>query len=188
VKRYSGGMRRRLDIATSLIVIPDLLFLDEPTTGLDPHSRGQVWELVRTIVAGGTTVLLTTQYLDEADRLADRIAVIDAGRVVAEGTSAHLKTKVGAGTLRVRLADRAQRPQAQRLLADALGSAVDDDGEPALVRLQLSGADAQVRATAALADLADAGVAIADFAFGQPTLDEVFRSLTGGHEQQGVAA
>ncbi len=99
VKTYSGGMRRRLDIAASVIVQPDLMFLDEPTTGLDPRSRAQVWDIVRALVAGGTTVLLTTQYLDEADQLADRIAVIDRGRVVAEGTPDQLKTEVGAATL-----------------------------------------------------------------------------------------
>ncbi|HEX6195460.1 MAG TPA: ATP-binding cassette domain-containing protein [Jiangellaceae bacterium] len=99
VKTYSGGMRRRLDIAASIIVQPDLIFLDEPTTGLDPRSRAQVWDIVRSLVAGGTTVLLTTQYLDEADQLADRIAVIDRGLVVAEGTPDQLKTEVGATTL-----------------------------------------------------------------------------------------
>src|SRR5690606_26381275 len=105
VKTYSGGMRRRLDIAASLIVTPDLIFLDEPTTGLDPRSRNQVWEIVRALVADGTTVLLTTQYLEEADQLAHRIAVIDHGRVIAEGTSKELKTSVGTGVMHIQLAD-----------------------------------------------------------------------------------
>src|ERR687891_658255 len=116
VKGYSGGMRRRLDIAASIIVTPELMFLDEPTTGLDPRSRNHVWELVRTIVAGGTTVVLTTQYLDEADRLADGIAVIDRGRVIAEGARGELKASVGAGGVRVRLLDPAQRDQAEHVL------------------------------------------------------------------------
>jgi ABC-2 type transport system ATP-binding protein len=114
VKKYSGGMRRRLDIAASIVLTPDLLFLDEPTTGLDPRSRGQVWDIVRALVAGGTTVLLTTQYLDEADKLADRIAVIDQGRVIAEGTSGELKASVGGGALHVRLRQPDQRDEAQR--------------------------------------------------------------------------
>ena len=105
VSTYSGGMRRRLDIASSIVVTPDVLFLDEPTTGLDPRSRNQVWEIVRVLVAAGTTVLLTTQYLDEADQLADRIAIIDHGRIIAEGTSAELKASVGTGALHVRLHD-----------------------------------------------------------------------------------
>ncbi|MEU0935184.1 ATP-binding cassette domain-containing protein [Embleya sp. NPDC005971] len=117
---YSGGMRRRLDIGAGLIVTPDLLFLDEPTTGLDPRSRNQVWELVRRVAAAGTTVLLTTQYLEEADRLAERIAVVDHGRIVAEGTSTELKSRVGSGTLQLRLLDGEQRPQALRILAPAV--------------------------------------------------------------------
>src|ERR687898_186106 len=107
VKQYSGGMRRRLDIAASLVVTPELMFLDEPTTGLDPRSRNQVWEIIRALVTDGTTVLLTTQYLEEADQLADRIAVIDHGRVIAEGTSGELKASLGSGAVRVRVADPA---------------------------------------------------------------------------------
>src|SRR3954467_12194979 len=121
VKNYSGGMRRRLDIAASIVVTPELMFLDEPTTGLDPRSRNQVWDIVRTLAAQGTTVLLCTQYLDEADQLADGIAVIDHGKVIAEGPPSQLKASVGGGALNVRLLDPAQRPQAERLLAQQLG-------------------------------------------------------------------
>ena len=127
---YSGGMRRRLDIGASLIVTPDLLFLDEPTTGMDPRSRSQVWELVRQIAAAGTTVLLTTQYLEEADQLAGQIAVIDHGRIVAEGTSAQLKARVGSGTLHVRLLDGEQRSRARAVLADALEGPVQLGADP----------------------------------------------------------
>ena len=122
VSSYSGGMRRRLDIAASIVVAPEVLFLDEPTTGLDPRSRNQVWEIVRVLVAAGTTVLLTTQYLDEADQLADRIAIIDHGRVIAEGTSGELKALVGSGALHVRVLDPDQREDAARILADVLGA------------------------------------------------------------------
>ncbi len=176
VKTYSGGMRRRLDIAASMLRTPDLLFLDEPTTGLDPRSRGQVWELIRALVAGGTTVLLTTQYLEEADQLADRIAVIDHGRVIAEGTSAELKASVGTGVLHVRLADSAQREPAHRLLADWFGVGVHGDGDPRALTAQI---DDAARAAPALAALADAGIGIAEFSLGQPSLDEVFFALTG---------
>src|SRR5215216_3090109 len=120
VKNYSGGMRRRLDISASLVVTPELMFLDEPTTGLDPRSRNQVWAIIRALAGGGTTVLLCTQYLDEADQLADGIAVIDQGKVIAEGTPAQLKASVGSGALRIRLLDPEQRPQAERVLAGEL--------------------------------------------------------------------
>ena len=120
VKNYSGGMRRRLDIAASIVVTPELMFLDEPTTGLDPRSRNQVWEIIRALVAEGTTILLCTQYLDEADQLAEGIAVIDHGRVIAEGTPGQLKASVGSGALHVRLLDPEQRPEAERVLERAL--------------------------------------------------------------------
>ncbi|HEX8084473.1 MAG TPA: ATP-binding cassette domain-containing protein [Solirubrobacteraceae bacterium] len=176
VKNYSGGMRRRLDIAASLVVTPQLMFLDEPTTGLDPRSRNQVWDIVRALVVGGTTVLLCTQYLDEADQLADRIAVIDHGRVIAEGTPPELKASVGGGALHVRLADAAQRRDAERVLARAAGSEVHYDTEPASLSVQMDDAD---RAGEALAELARAGIELADFSLGRPTLDEVFLALTG---------
>src|SRR3712207_455694 len=130
VKHYSGGMRRRLDIAASLVVTPELMFLDEPTTGLDPRSRNQVWDIIRALAGGGTTILLCTQYLDEADQLADGIAVIDHGRVIAEGTPSQLKASVGSGALRVRLLDPEQRPAAERLLAGLLPS-VHLEADPA---------------------------------------------------------
>jgi ABC-2 type transport system ATP-binding protein len=132
-KTYSGGVRRRLDLAASLIVRAEVFFLDEPTTGLDPASRAQVHQLIRALAAGGATVLLTTQYLEEADRLADRIAVIDHGTVVAEGTPGQLKAATGAGTLRIRLADPAQRPQARRTLAGLLRVPVHDGVGPDLL-------------------------------------------------------
>jgi daunorubicin/doxorubicin transport system ATP-binding protein len=124
VSKLSGGMRRRLDIAASLILRPSLLFLDEPTTGLDPRSRQQTWEIVRAIVAQGTTVVLTTQYLDEVDQLSERIAVIDHGRVIAEGTSGELKASVGAGALQVRLHDPGQRGHAEQLLGRELDASI----------------------------------------------------------------
>ena len=176
VKRYSGGMRRRIDIAASLVVTPDLIFLDEPTTGLDPRSRNQVWDIVRALVAQGTTVLLTTQYLDEADQLADRIAVIDAGRVIAEGTSGQLKASVGSGALHVRLADPEQREEAGRLLAGALAAPVERSTDPAVLTARVGDPDAVARA---LAGLGAAGVAVTGFSLGQPSLDEVFLALTG---------
>ena len=180
--QLSGGMRRRLDIAASIVVRPDLLFLDEPTTGLDPRSRGHVWDVVRRIVAEGTTVLLTTQYLDEADQLADRIAVINHGRVIASGTRGELKSSVGAGGVRVRLSDPRQRDRAQSVLADTLGAPAHPDGDPASLRGQVS-ADAPEASTAialrAVSRLTEAGIAVSDFSYGQPSLDEVFLALTG---------
>jgi ABC-2 type transport system ATP-binding protein len=169
-------MRRRLDIASSIVVTPELLFLDEPTTGLDPRSRNQVWEIVRVLVAEGTTVLLTTQYLDEADQLADRIAIIDHGKVIAEGTSGELKALVGAGTLRVRVLDVEQRPAAQRVLALTLGEPVDLASDPAGLSAR---APEPERVGAALTALARAGIEVAEMALGQPSLDQVFLALTG---------
>ena len=175
VKHYSGGMRRRLDIAASIVVTPELMFLDEPTTGLDPRSRNQVWDIIRTFAAGGTTILLCTQYLDEADQLADGIAVIDHGRVIAEGTPGQLKASVGSGALHVRLLDPEQRPEAERILARELGS-VHLEPDPAALSASCADAD---RAAEAVAELARSSVGIADFSLGQPSLDEVFLALTG---------
>jgi ABC-2 type transport system ATP-binding protein len=175
VKHYSGGMRRRLDIAASIVVTPELMFLDEPTTGLDPRSRNQVWDIIRAFAAGGTTILLCTQYLDEADQLADGIAVIDHGKVIAEGTPAQLKASVGSGALHVRLLDPDQRLEAERVLARELGS-VHLEPDPAALSASCADAD---RAAEAVAELARSGVGIADFSLGQPSLDEVFLALTG---------
>ena len=175
VKHWSGGMRRRLDIAASLVVTPQVLFLDEPTTGLDPRSRNQVWEIVRTLVASGTTVLLCTQYLEEADQLASGIAVIDHGRVIAEGTPGQLKASVGRGALHVRLVDAEQRPAAARVLERAAGQVVL---EPDPAALSAPCPDAE-RAANAVAELAGTGIALAHFSLDQPSLDEVFLALTG---------
>jgi ABC-2 type transport system ATP-binding protein len=192
---YSGGMRRRLDIAASLIVPPDLLFLDEPTTGLDPRSRSQVWELVRRIAAAGTTVLLTTQYLDEADQLAEQIAVIDHGRIVAEGTSAQLKSRVGSGTLHLRLLDGEQRPQARQVLAGALEGTVHLAADPLVLSMLLAtpadAANVGRLVGHAMTQLAEARVGIAEVTLGQPSLDEAFLALTGhtaGPDHQDVNA
>jgi ABC-2 type transport system ATP-binding protein len=191
VKRYSGGMRRRLDIAASIIVTPDLLFLDEPTTGLDPRSRNQVWEIVRAIVAGGTTVLLITQYLDEADQLADRIAVIDHGKVIAEGTGGQLRASVGSGALRVRLLDPAQRHEARQQLSRTLDAPVRLESDPVLLSAQVpataTAGAAGHRVACALAELTGSGVGIAEFTLGQPSLDEVFLALTGRRSDQDIA-
>ncbi len=176
VKKYSGGMRRRIDIAASIVVTPDLIFLDEPTTGLDPRSRNQVWEIVRAMVAVGTTVLLTTQYLDEADQLADRIAVIDHGKVIAEGTSSQLKASVGTGALHVRLLDASRRADAEQLLARTLNVPIRLEPDPAALSARVS--DSEVVAYA-LAELSREGIGVASFALGQPSLDEVFLALTG---------
>ena len=176
VSTYSGGMRRRLDIAASIVVTPDLLFLDEPTTGLDPRSRNQVWDIVRVLVATGTTVLLTTQYLDEADQLAGRIAIIDHGKVIAEGTSGELKALVGSGSLHVRLHDPEQRPAAGRVLTATLGEPFQLEPDPAALSARAPDPE---RVATALGELTQSGIAVAEFALGQPSLDEVFLALTG---------
>ena len=175
VKNYSGGMRRRLDIAASLVVTPELLFLDEPTTGLDPRSRNQVWEIVRALAGQGTTILLCTQYLEEADQLAEGLAVIDRGRVIAEGTPGQLKASVGTGALHVRLLDPQQRPQAAAVLERAVAPPVLE-ADPAALSVSCSDPE---RAALAVAELARAGLGIAHFSLDQPSLDEVFLALTG---------
>ena len=175
VKHYSGGMRRRLDIAASIVVTPELMFLDEPTTGLDPRSRNQVWDIIRALVREGTTILLCTQYLDEADQLAEGIAVIDQGKVIAEGTPGQLKASVGSGALHVRLIDPEQRPAAEQLLERELGTV---HLEPDLAALSVQCANPD-RAAESIAELARSGIRIADFSVGQPSLDEVFLALTG---------
>ncbi|MDQ0985714.1 ATP-binding cassette domain-containing protein [Streptomyces sp. V2I9] len=189
VKNYSGGMRRRIDIAASILNTPDVLFLDEPTTGLDPRSRNQVWDIVRAVVAHGTTVLLTTQYLDEADQLASRIAVIDHGKVIAEGTKGELKASVGSGTVHLRLRDADQRAEAQKVLALALNTEVQLDADPVALTARIDGQSgdrgAAEQAGRALAELAHCGITVDNFSLGQPSLDEVFLALT---DKKGAAA
>jgi ABC-2 type transport system ATP-binding protein len=177
VRTYSGGMRRRLDLAASLLVAPAVLFLDEPTTGLDPRSRNDVWTSIRDLVAGGTTVLLTTQYLDEADRLADRIAVIDAGRVIADGTAAELKTRIGGDRLEVVVRD----PEALAAATAAVGRATEGKPQvaPAARRLSVPVRGGSAALVAAVRELDRAGVRTEDIALRRPTLDDVFLRLTG---------
>ncbi|MYW70300.1 daunorubicin resistance protein DrrA family ABC transporter ATP-binding protein [Streptomyces sp. SID8379] len=172
VKAYSGGMRRRLDLAASLITDPEVLFLDEPTTGLDPRGRAEVWEAVRSLVGGGTTVLLTTQYLEEADRLADRISVVDRGRVVADGTPDGLKARLGGDRIDVVVREAAQLPTVAALLP--AGATVD--AERRLVSAPVT--DRMAALADAVRALRDAGVDAEDIALRRPTLDEVFLHLT----------
>jgi ABC-2 type transport system ATP-binding protein len=179
VAQYSGGMRRRLDLAASFVLAPPVLFLDEPTTGLDPRGRNEVWQAVRDLVAGGTTVLLTTQYLDEADQLADHVSVIDAGTVVAEGTPDELKSALGADRLEV-VARRSRDLPAVAALADRLAA----PGAPAELdrdrrRVAVAVADRVDALTDMSRGLRDAGIAAEDIAVRRPTLDEVFLQLTG---------
>jgi ABC-2 type transport system ATP-binding protein len=180
-KTYSGGMRRRLDLAAALVAAPPVLFLDEPTTGLDPRSRLQLWETIEGLVAEGTTVLLTTQYLDEADRLADSVAVIDHGRLLAEGTPDELKDRIGGERLEVQLLDPAQTDAAVRALESITDGSpiVTADGVIAPVR----------RRSGAIVDgvlcLDQAGVAVEDITLRRPTLDDVFMALTGHAAEPG---
>jgi ABC-2 type transport system ATP-binding protein len=178
IKSFSGGMRRRLDLAASLIAQPPLIFLDEPTTGLDPRTRGQMWDTIRELVASGSTILLTTQYLDEADQLADRIAVIDRGKKVAEGTPEQLKTSVGDSTLHVRMTDRQQTPAAAAVVERVIGEAPVLTPEAGGLNIALPDAD---RAADVLIALRQASISIANATVRQPTLDEVFLALTGHH-------
>ncbi|WP_330439139.1 ATP-binding cassette domain-containing protein [Micromonospora sp. NBC_00821] len=174
---YSGGMRRRLDLAASLIRTPRVLFLDEPTTGLDPRSRNQVWDLVRGLVADGTTVLLTTQYLEEADQLADRISVIDAGRVVAEGSPDQLKAMTGGDRIEVVVRDAAELSQAARLVAPICGAEPELDTE--VRRLSVPVLDRVAGLVDVVRALDDAGIAVEDIGLRRATLDEAFLHLTG---------
>ncbi|MGW9611201.1 ATP-binding cassette domain-containing protein [Streptomyces sp. S399] len=174
VKRYSGGMRRRLDLAASLIPRPRVLFLDEPTTGLDPRGRTEVWNAVRSLVDGGTTVLLTTQYLEEADQLTDRIAVIDHGKVIAQGTADELKTRTGGDRVDVVVRDPAQLARAASLLTGDV--VVDEDRR----RVSASVGDRMAALTGTLRALEAAGVEAEDVAVRRPSLDEVFMHLTKG--------
>jgi len=175
VKTYSGGMRRRLDLAAALVARPPVLFLDEPTTGLDPRSRLEVWATIEGLVAEGTTVLLTTQYLDEADRLADLIAVIDRGRVIAEGTPDELKESVGGERLEVHLAEASAVETALRALVPMSDEPPVADGET--IRLPVTRRSGTI--VEAVRRLDDAGVAVDDLGLRRPTLDDVFLALTG---------
>jgi ABC-2 type transport system ATP-binding protein len=176
LKNFSGGMRRRLDLAASLISQPPLIFLDEPTTGLDPRTRAQMWDTIRELVSTGSTVLLTTQYLDEADQLADRIAVIDTGRVVAEGTADELKASVGESSLQLRLADSADRDDAVRAIRAVLGVDATISPEAARITAPMQQPD---RITDLLVAFRDAGISLTELAVQKPTLDQVFLTLTG---------
>ncbi|HEV2752732.1 MAG TPA: ATP-binding cassette domain-containing protein [Solirubrobacteraceae bacterium] len=177
-KTYSGGMRRRLDLASSLLTSPRMLFLDEPTTGLDPRSRNQIWAVVRELVEEGTTVLLTTQYLEEADHLAHRVAVIDQGRVIAEGTGDELKDQVGGAMVHVRLSDAGERDAAVVALGrlGCGGAQPGDVGSDLTVPAPHDGVGMVAEAAAALRE---AGVGVSDLGLRRPTLDDVFLELTG---------
>jgi ABC-2 type transport system ATP-binding protein len=177
VKTYSGGMRRRLDLAGALVAEPDVLFLDEPTTGLDPRSRGDMWDVITDLVAGGTSLLLTTQYMEEAERLADLIVVIDHGRVIAEGTADHLKTLVGGERLEVVVGDARQMSEAKAILAAAgAGEPSGDEHTRRLTVPVTGGASVLVEV---LRRMDAAGLAVQDVGLRRPTLDDVFLTLTG---------
>ena len=177
-KTYSGGMRRRLDLASSMLGRPEVLFLDEPTTGLDPRSRNAIWTVVRELVRDGTTVFLTTQYLDEADSLADRITVIDRGRVVAEGTESELKDQVGGQMLEVRLADVGDRERAAGALSGLGCGEPQPTEESATLAVQAPVDGVGMVADAARA-LQQANIAVSELGLRRPTLDDVFLELTG---------
>ena len=176
-KHYSGGMRRRLDIASSLVLAPRVYFLDEPTTGLDPRNRGEVWHALRGLVAAGTTVLMTTQYLDEADQLADRIVVIDGGRAVAEGTPTQLKNAIGGDRIDVTLRSEADLPAAAALLARGTGAEPEIDAT--VRRISAAVRDRVAALTEVVRALDAAGLEVEDIGVRRPTLDEVFLHLTG---------
>ncbi|WP_326597034.1 ATP-binding cassette domain-containing protein [Streptomyces sp. NBC_01803] len=187
--QYSGGMRRRLDLAASMIVTPRVLFLDEPTTGLDPRSRNQVWDAVRSLVAVGTTVLLTTQYLEEADQLADRISVIDAGRVVAEGTADELKARIGGDRIEVVARHATDLDAVAALVGRVCGARPETDRDTR--RVAAPAADRVTALTEVVRALHEAGIAVEDIGTRRPTLDEAFLLLTGTartHESEEVPA
>jgi ABC-2 type transport system ATP-binding protein len=178
VKTYSGGMRRRLDVGASLIADPPIMFLDEPTTGLDPRSRNELWKFIRERVDAGTTVLLTTQYMEEAEHLADRIVVINKGKVIAEGTADQLKEQTGGATVEVRVADQRDVERTAALLAETSTSEPRTDPEQRLVSIPAAEGIELLLDTGRR--LQAAGVAVEDLGTRRPTLDEVFLALTGG--------
>jgi ABC-2 type transport system ATP-binding protein len=182
VSQFSGGMRRRLDLAASLILRPRVLFLDEPTTGLDPRGRNEVWESVRALVREGTTVLLTTQYLDEADQLAGAVSVIDHGRVIAEGSPAALKSRLGGDRLDVVLHDAAELPAAVAVLARVAGAEPETD--PDNRRLSTPVTDPLTALADAVHALREANLTVEDIGLRRPTLDEVFLHLTGDRKEE----
>ncbi|MGH2630754.1 MAG: ATP-binding cassette domain-containing protein [Actinomycetota bacterium] len=183
-KTYSGGMRRRLDVAASLVGRPDVLFLDEPTTGLDPRSRLDVWEFIREMQDEGTTLLLTTQYLEEADKLADRIAVIDVGNVIAEGTSDELKDRIGGEVLELHVEQRSDAAEVARILTGVGTGGANVDLDQGAVRLPV-GSDGPGVLLDSVRRLDESKIALADIALHRPTLDDVFLSLTGRIAEDG---
>ena len=187
-RTYSGGMKRRLDLAASLVGHPRVLFLDEPTTGLDPRSRIALWDVIAGLVAEGTTILLTTQYLEEADRLADKIAVIDLGRVIAEGTQDELKARIGGEVVEIRLTKVADRhgdlDRVLELLRDLASAEPVLDHEAHAIRLPVEGGAAML--AEAVRRLDSAGMTVAELSLHRPTLDDVFLTLTGHHAEAGA--
>jgi ABC-2 type transport system ATP-binding protein len=185
-KTYSGGMRRRLDLGASLVGRPQVLFLDEPTTGLDPRSRLEMWDIIRELVSEGTTLLLTTQYLDEADRLADQIAVIDAGRVIAEGTADELKLRIGGEVLAVRVTDRSMVGVAAGAVLGLAAGAGKVDNNTGELTLPV-GSNGPAILTEAVRRLDEEKIELADIALRRPSLDDVFMSLTGHTAEESAA-
>ncbi|MFJ6822010.1 ATP-binding cassette domain-containing protein [Streptomyces niveus] len=185
VSGYSGGMRRRLDLATSMILAPRVLFLDEPTTGLDPRGRGEVWDAVRALVAGGTTVLLTTQYLDEADKLASHITVMDRGRAIADDSPAALKNTVGGDLIEVVVHEASELAAVTEVIARVAGSVPGTDTEARRVHAPVS--DRVTALTEVARELRDRGIAVEDIGLRRPSLDDVFLRLTGQRTQPATA-